>query len=587
MSSGPALKYSHHTLVFLPLEKPEIPERQHLLNDQNHESSRYLRERPKGFIFIRWLQNNQEEHPDAVVGLFASVDRPQELVAIKKLTSITRTEQAADEDNPMAAEVEQSSLDGSDPLVQRQLPLQHDHMEPTSFVKLHACQVHDLGQMVEGNDSEGPEKKNANITLFYKYYNGGTLWDLAQKYIHAHRKVPEGFIWHLISQVGRALSWMHTGHIPSREYNSAHEGSIGWAGEPVNRSQRVLDWNAISHMDAHSGNIWLHYPTDEEKIADPRLEKFTDALPQIILGDFGQSFQAQNDRTHMYYDDVCPDMPEPETLRDKSDLGSALFALLIAQVPEGAVKASPDATDYDLSQWMPNNYSPRLGVCWDKFRRIAELNADGKWFKNIGETTPQDWANFPSNDFAYGTMIAMADSYLNTYAGSDQEESVRWTQRPETTMPYHCVTRISRYHRRDWDTVDSRLKVIREKEFSQAFSGCVEKVQAHIVGAAPPDPPAPNDDSLDSLLPYEAYFPEDSAAEATDAVTAGRATVQPPVLRHPRQQHPQILYPHPTGISWPPIPEEFLQRERITAEAYARRYREKRLGKGKGGGGGA
>ncbi|KAK0717434.1 hypothetical protein B0T26DRAFT_675742 [Lasiosphaeria miniovina] len=53
-----------------------------------------------------------------------------------------------------------------------------------------------------------------DATLLYKFYNGGTLYDVIMLQKRARRKVPEGFIWHVIAQLCRALCYSHTGHFP-------------------------------------------------------------------------------------------------------------------------------------------------------------------------------------------------------------------------------------------------------------------------------------------------------------------------------------------------------------------------------------
>ncbi|KAG7289950.1 hypothetical protein NEMBOFW57_006327 [Staphylotrichum longicolle] len=593
MSSVPSFKYFHHTLVFYPLQNPEIASRRHLREDENHESSRYLRQRSNGFIFLRWLQNSPKT-PDAVVGLFASVDRPQELVVIKKLTALIRPHFAADALHPMAAEIEQCTLSNADPLVQRQLPLFHDNMGPMPFPKMYAFQVHNTGVGAEGEDDGAPRLQGADVTLFYKYYSGGSLRDFWQAYRDAGRRVPEGFIWHFISQVCRALSWMHTGNVPSREYNLFNQNDIGKLGVTVNRAEKAAGWEALCHLDMHMGNIWLHYPSDEEKKADPRLEQFTDALPQIIIGDFGFSMQAQNDRVDFFWHEENPGVPEPETMRDKADLASHLWHLLKLQVSDDermdyvtnkVFKTVPyDGADmYDLNQWMPNNYSRNLGICWDALRKLRSLDASHQFFENMPKTTKEDWARLPLNDFVYGTMIAMADLYLDRYVGSGQEESVQWTQPRSPCMPYHSVWRNPKQHRWDWARVDGHLSRARETKFTAYRRECVKTRQAHIIGAGTPEreldqvefgpsqsgQPAGSAASAQSSLvgsgprstlpDYEDSINEDAAAD--DQVQARRATVQPQ----------RVEFTSPTGSI------EDRKRERHHQRVYAQKCRERGL----------
>ena len=610
MAPLPVVKYAHHTLVFYPLRSPEIPERKHLVDDNNNEWSRYLHQRPNGFMFLRWLQHDLKQHPDASVGLFASVDRPQELVAIKKLTTVTRSKLAAAEANPMPAEIEQCTLSEADPHVQRRLPLSHGNMESTPFPQLHAFQVHHSGSMAPEDEEQsetGRPYHDADVTLIYKYYNGGTLHNLKRAYEKAGKKVPEGFIWHMISQVGRALSWMHTGHIPSPDYNLANQHDIGAVGKTVNLAVKDPGWDPICHMDMHANNIWLHYPSDEEKKADPRLARFTDELPQIIVGDFGFSFQASNDRGDMLCLTDNPGIPEPETIMDKMNLGIHLWTLLKIQVSEDerdkALEkrhAGPtrfERTDYyDLSEWMRHNYSKDLENCWERFPTLVALDHSREWFQRLLETTVHDWSHFPRNDFTCGTMIAMADRYLASYVGSGKEESVRWTQPSNSHMPYHSIHRLPKHHRWDWGKVDGHLDKTVASDLEILNRNCLRIRQAHILGAGTPEkelgqvefdnPSAakpsqrPKDPKKDLKAPGPPQPGPQIPKVQSQASTAGPDDLpdyesEEETAAGQAQAYRATVRSHGSRDSSPSsealLSEESLQRERYAARLYARR----------------
>jgi serine/threonine protein kinase len=387
MSVGSTLKYTHHTLVFYPSKNPVLRSASHVRDQDNElESSRYLRQRPGGFIFIRWLLNkfNEGEYDsnDTIVGLFASVDNPQELVVIKKLTALIQAGLAADIENPMAPEVEHCTLSTAHPFVQRQLPLYHENMELTPFPRTHSFQLHSRGENINNDETLG-RYENTDITLFIKYYNGGTLYKLTMAHMREQKRVPESFIWQFLSQMGRALSWMHTGVIPSREYNLQHQGDIGVAGKDVNKSKVDPQWDPICHTDAHASNIWLHYPTGDEKKADPRLKQFNNSLPQIILGDFGHSFQVSNDDRIGYLSALVGpnegDIPEYWTMPDKCTLANNLFRLLLCAVSLDFQSVYlGENTDFDISPWLRGIYSEDLVKCWDKLRPLVVVTKGGR-----------------------------------------------------------------------------------------------------------------------------------------------------------------------------------------------------------------
>ncbi len=528
-----------------------------------------------------------------------------------------RSKLAADDANPMPAEIEQCTLSEADPHVQRQLPLSHGNMESTPFPQLHAFQVHHRGFVRAEDDDEGETGqfyRDADFTLIYKYYNGGTLHNLKKKYEAAGKTVPEGFIWHLISQIGRALSWMHTGHIPSPDYNLTHQNDIGAVGKTVNLAVKDSSWDPICHMDMHANNIWLHYPSDEEKKADPRLAKFTDELPQIILGDFGFSFQASNDRVDMLCRVENPGIPEPETIVDKMNLGNNLWTLLKIQASEDERQkalqkrqAGPNALErtdyYDLSEWMRHNYSKGLEDCWERFPTLVALDHTRDWLTRLLKTTTVDWSHFPRNDFTYGTMIAMADRYLASYVGSGKEVSVRWTQPSNSHMPYHSIPRMPKQHRWDWGKVDGHL----DKQVVTNLEGltrcCLRIRQAHIVGAGTPEKELERVDFCNPNAPKPPQRPKDPKRDLKAPVPPQPA----PQIPKARVQYPTVgpddlpdyeseeeqdagagqaqayratVRPHGARNSSPSsarIPEEYLERERYWARVYARRCRERGL----------
>lgn len=594
MSVDPVIKYSHQTIVARPLQNPEVAERAHLLKDPDHASLQYLQARRSGFIFIRWLKNDVKEHPEVAVGLFASADHPQELVVIKKLKHLLRFDHAADVRNPMSAEIEISSI--ADPLVQRQLPLYHCEMGQTPFAQLNAVQIHDWGTRKQ-------EYQNFDATLFYKYYNGGTLWNLMEKYKEEQRTIPEGFVWHYVAEHGRALAWLHTGNVPSREYNVKHTADVGQGQRhAVNKLTPVRGWEAICHMDAHADNTWLHYPTDEEKAANPALKRFSDALPQVILGDFGIAMEARNDRNNVLQMRTSPDVPEPETVRDKADLGCNLLRLVVAGMSPDARRHIWQTTktsahmgsrrarvrpEHTLDPHMAG-YSPELLTCYNGLRSLVEMRESNDFSGLLARSGPGEWATFATNDFVYGTVIAMADAYLDAYTGSGVEESVRWTQPSNTYMPYRALARWPRHHRWDWDTVNQQLTDYIRQSFTEHAPGSVGICQAHVIGAGTAEAelervefdedygPVFRDVQLPrkKTTPPRQHRPEslsDYVSERESAgVSARRAALVMAQDREPAEDSETAV-----RISPPATPPEYHERTRIDDAVYERKPRER------------
>ncbi|KAK3326727.1 hypothetical protein B0H66DRAFT_600838 [Apodospora peruviana] len=124
--------------------------------------------------------------------------------------------------------------------------------------------------------------------------------------------IPESFVWHVIAEL-----------VP--------EPPLPIAGG-VEDGPRVLWWDPIIHADGHSGNTWLHYPSDEEKRVDPRLERFTDAMPQVVLGDFGFAFSASGMTDESQAAELLAIVSERLSWADKYQLGVSVFIPLLSGV---------------------------------------------------------------------------------------------------------------------------------------------------------------------------------------------------------------------------------------------------------------
>ncbi|KAH6838341.1 hypothetical protein B0I37DRAFT_409228 [Chaetomium sp. MPI-CAGE-AT-0009] len=542
ISSPPEFRYSHHGLVFYPLEVPEIPERLNLANDKDNESSRYLQARAQGFVLLHWIQPPDINVPNlASVGIFASVDYPQELVIIKKLPEISRRVQASNRDYPMPAEVEQSSLSDRDAAV---------HKRTIRF------------QM---------KTPNEDVTLFYKYYNGGTLRSFIKKYADAGRRVPEGFIWHVIAQ--------------------------------------LCQWEPICHQDLHVDNILLHFPTDEEKEADPRLEQFDEYLPQVIITDFGLSFQAKNDRSNELATDLNPDLPEPTAWKDKAFIGEAILRLLIPDYspadsdiqifhPYGGF-LEPGFCGTHPEEQMTDHYSEELVQCWSQFEALVPLQLRFEhWLDALGRSDLEQWRTWPPNHVVFGTTIAQADRHVDAYISSSNKESLRWTQTFNSFMPYHSVFRNPKHHRRDWATVDGHLSAMTREKLAHFRPGCVKIRQAHIIGRGRVEK------ELDEVNPEtrplwddESTSGEESSSSDSEGpvIQARRATTrQPrrrkaprqterstaqgrPTLRATARQPTRPVQPRTVRDSSPSVVDDYHRRRWIMKRDYERRCREKGL----------
>ncbi|KAK3365524.1 hypothetical protein B0T24DRAFT_497782, partial [Lasiosphaeria ovina] len=372
-----------HAIIVHPLKQPEL-----FCLDQLRPS-RYLHQRPGGFAMIRWLQFDN-------VSLFVAVDAPYERIAMKKLKGFSSKLRSAPLQLPsprardkISAEIAISSL--RDVLVKRQLPLD---VPVTPFPQLLDFQYHGPG----------------DATLLYKFYNGGTLYDVIMSRKRARRKVPEGFIWHVIAQLFRALCYLHTGHFPLP----------GRAGEAAPQNP---NWVPICHWDGHESNVWLHSPSADEMAQDPNLRGCSVEFPQVILGDFGGAFEVDHEEaSDMLCKPVSTEMPELATWRDKACFGRNIKHLIFA--------SDPDVQLYGLGQFKYrrvdkeprgnfhalSGYSDELIDVVAKFEPLIEiLESYSNFGIEMGRTDRSDWPKFPSNEFLYGATIARADYHVARY----------------------------------------------------------------------------------------------------------------------------------------------------------------------------
>jgi serine/threonine protein kinase len=470
--------YSHHTLLFNPTINKEVPEREQL--SFANQSRQYLQKHRAGFIFVRWLRNDANKK-DEVVGLFVTAKRPRELVAIKKITFFNREHLSADPNRPLPAEIEQSTLDISDNYVQCQLPLHDDRFGGRSpFPQVFAFQVHRFQ-----TPEDDPNTILGDATLYSKYYNGGTLNDLLCAFQEAGRPIPESFIWHYLAEVLRALAWIHLGDVRSRTDNLYFMQSRK-SPQHFPQASRAQGWDPIIHHDLHGGNIWLHYPTEEERAADPSLSRFSDEFPQIIVGDWGFSLKASNGRPT---GELPPSPPfqDQDGLNDKCLLAWNLRNLIALGETDDATDCAINGLDFHrLAQkcnisrhFTVHGYSRELQDVWEHLFPLAMFgDYYTSWLQILTSLSDPQNARSPqwrqrllTNDVLYGQILAQVDVQVDGYIQKRKNaESVRWTQGQWQVMPYRSPISDPRARRWDFRAVRSHLSRVSRKQ-AQAYNG--------------------------------------------------------------------------------------------------------------------
>ncbi|KAI1314261.1 hypothetical protein F5Y03DRAFT_336569 [Xylaria venustula] len=107
-------------------------------------------------------------------------------------------------------------------------------------------------------------------SLYFDFYNGGTLVDLQQYYFDRRRPIPEHFIWHVLLTLIEDVRYLQTGCLPGED------------NVPDN-------WVEIYHRDIGLNNIFIHYEERPASEREPPVGWYSNAFPEIVLGNFGHT----------------------------------------------------------------------------------------------------------------------------------------------------------------------------------------------------------------------------------------------------------------------------------------------------------
>ncbi|KAK4224692.1 hypothetical protein QBC38DRAFT_484952 [Podospora fimiseda] len=509
--------WNHLSIVLHPTRNPEYEARAKADEEREDpsQSSWYLEQRDRGFVFISWFNKptgripwktqKDKGKPGGSVGLFVTVDHPHELVVIKRI--LGHTERTLNYSLNRFTHPEAAFNTVRDEVMQKvTLP-----SFPSSLPQTYAFQVH----------GDGPDKnrRRAEATIFQKYYNGGNLKELVLQHKRLKRQIPEPFIWHVISELGRAYSVLHLGEANRRytvaEYNANHNNQA----HAMNNRGMGTNWSeedAIIHSNGRLENIFLHWPDDaaeRDHATDGSYRKYrSEGCPMVVLGDFGLAFQARK-AMELTRDDVLshishPTMPERTTWRDKAHLGHIVKHLLLAHHPDTdicenmyqdfrqvAARGEIQLVGHLDALGLTALYSPRLLEVAVNLERLGNLltrsaNGTEDFWTNLRNTAANDWDNWIRNNTLYGSTIAEADYVLDSnlwgtgrFALPDQYRlpkdlpnrdtlfsnglyDLKWATPKETLIPVRSRARYPPDTRRDWRAVWRYLEKRIDHEFS-------------------------------------------------------------------------------------------------------------------------
>lgn len=198
----------------------------------------------------------------------------------------------------------------------------------------------------------------ARIDYWMDYYDGGDLVHLSE-YHHdrCSRNVPEGFIWHALTQLASALAFLHTG---------------------IDRSDpdkpRPTHWQPVIHRDIKPENVFLKLPPREPPTKDNapnnnnKRKKKKILYPTLVLGDFGLATTQMTSGSPGHYIGTPayqpPQLPIHTIYSDSWAIGAVTHFLALGCPPLAPrpLSSSLPLCDYD---------------CDPNVREIGDVRAEG------------------------------------------------------------------------------------------------------------------------------------------------------------------------------------------------------------------
>ena len=160
--------------------------------------------------------------------------------------------------------------------------------------------------------------------LYFDYFDGGDLFELAYQY-HRHRKqIPESFLWHIFLQLCEAVAWMHHGYDPRRP-----------------KTKQRPNWRKIIHRDLKPANILLRLP--------PKFVGKT-LYPSLVVADFGlASLHETDDQITGTPEFQPPELPRASREADVWAVGAIMHYLILGG--HAPIRKMPRGYKGDFEDW--------------------------------------------------------------------------------------------------------------------------------------------------------------------------------------------------------------------------------------------
>ncbi|KAI0186095.1 hypothetical protein EV127DRAFT_411455 [Xylaria flabelliformis] len=257
-------------------------------------------------------------------------------------------------------------------------------------------------------------------SIYFKFYNGGDLLDLHERYHNELLPVPESF----------TVRYLQRGVIP------------GTDDEPE-------EWTPIYHRDIAMNNIFIHYPERPHSERAPRMGFEENAFPELVLGDFGQG-GIHGD----HVDTILGGRWSERGLEEWHDtyaIFSVVKELCLTHIHyEHHYGDTPEGIDCDeINGFMTPEHVPYSDDLFNVLRQWEYPNCKNSTIDNAqenGEEVVRNATLVPDLDEIVNDILPIARNHVQRFRAPrvdlrlDYYRSidVSWTK-PRRLMPYHWI----------------------------------------------------------------------------------------------------------------------------------------------------
>ncbi|KAI1864794.1 hypothetical protein JX265_008518 [Neoarthrinium moseri] len=270
-------------------------------------------------------------------------------------------------------------------------------------------------------------------SMYFQHCNGGDLGSVIDQHAYHGVRIPEHFIWHVAAELGEALAYMYFGR---------RKGVHGARGNRPN-------WTRIYHRDIAPNNVMVHYPDSKTRVSKWK-GRLTDAFPQIVLIDFGDSTQEGDDiatiRNGIWA--ARDELEVPTPYEDVYPYSQVLRKLCMAHVSRDAYNEHDQPENLRLAAVNGmGDGTPYSDLLINTLQRFEYANQENDWVDFSQELRD----GVPSIDWVCDTLVPLARREVARWKlmnpetpGETLAESLdmSWTK-PKVLMPFTCDHRTN------------------------------------------------------------------------------------------------------------------------------------------------